>query len=106
MPRKRGLSLQAVRLLAAMLDDPAREYYGLELTGRTELASGTIYPLLQGLEGKGMLSSRWEQADPSIEKRPRRRLYRLTGEGEAAVRTELARLQPAPVSSRAKPGLA
>ena len=34
----------------------------------------------------GWLASRWEDIDPTQEGRPRRRLYRLTGEGEIAAR--------------------
>jgi DNA-binding PadR family transcriptional regulator len=36
--------------------------------------------------------SRWEEADPVYEGRPNRRYYRLTAEGAAAVRDEVARI--------------
>jgi PadR family transcriptional regulator, regulatory protein PadR len=49
-------------------------------------AYGTLYKALDRLERAGCLSSRWE--DPLIaahEGRPRRRFYRVTLDGEAAL---------------------
>lgn len=49
-------------------------------------AYGTLYRALGRLEQMGLLASRWE--DPAIaarESRPGRRLYTLTGTGEAAL---------------------
>ena len=51
-------------------------------------AHGTLYKALGRLADAGLLSSRWE--DPAIaeaEGRPRRRLYRITGQGELAARS-------------------
>ena len=48
-------------------------------------AHGTLYRGLERLESRGLVASRWE--DPEIaamEARPRRRLYRVTAEGESA----------------------
>jgi PadR family transcriptional regulator, regulatory protein PadR len=64
---------------------------------RALTAHGTLYKALGRLEGFGLLSSRWE--DPaSVEGRPRRRLYELTGAGaEAAGRARSAPAgRPAP----------
>jgi DNA-binding PadR family transcriptional regulator len=41
---------------------------------------GTLYKALGRLEEFGLLSSRWEDPE-TVEGRPRRRLYTLTGEG-------------------------
>ncbi len=49
-------------------------------------AYGTLYKALERLERAGYLSSRWE--DPQLaadERRPRRRFYRVTLSGEAAL---------------------
>jgi DNA-binding PadR family transcriptional regulator len=81
----------AVRLRAEGRD----EFYGYamarSLKGAAEArlltAYGTLYRALGRLEQMGLLESRWE--DPAIataERRPPRRLYRVTAEGEAAVR--------------------
>jgi PadR family transcriptional regulator, regulatory protein PadR len=94
MPQR--MTKQTARLLEALLSDPGREWYGLELMGRAELPSGTAYPLLHRLQDDGWLSSTREQVDPSHEGRPQRRLYRLTGLGERGAREALdRRAQPA-----------
>lgn len=82
--------MQVLAVLNVMLEAPTADWYGLELANRVKLKSGTIYPLLARLEGFGWLESRKEEVDPSEEGRPRRRLYRLTGEGERAAREHLA----------------
>ncbi|MEV4256162.1 helix-turn-helix transcriptional regulator [Spirillospora sp. NPDC049652] len=85
-----------VRVLEALLADPSREYYGLELREATGLGNGTLYPRLAELENYGWLESRWETPVPG---RPPRRYYRLTRDGAARARTELARVtrRPRPV---------
>ena len=51
-------------------------------------AHGTLYKALGRMEAAGLLESRWEEADLAlIEGRPRRRLYRITGQGERALST-------------------
>lgn len=67
--------------------------YGFDLMDATGLASGTIYPALRRLEDQGLLRSRWEAEEKAREAgRPRRRLYALTGEGEAALVAARSRL--------------
>lgn len=85
MPSPR-ITLQTIEILGAMLDDPYEQWYGLELAKASGLKPGTIYPALARLENAGWLSSYWEEVDPSEAGRPRRRLYRLTGEGAEAAR--------------------
>jgi len=49
-------------------------------------AHGTLYKALDRMERMGLLASRWE--DPEIaaaQGRPRRRLYRVSGQGERAL---------------------
>jgi PadR family transcriptional regulator, regulatory protein PadR len=75
-----------------MLEAPGADWYGLELAGRANLKSGTIYPILARLERSGWLTSAWEEVDPAKEKRPRRRLYRLTGAGEKAAQAAAAEM--------------
>lgn len=81
------MTLQTLEVLSSMLDDCYREWYGLELSNASGLKTGTIYPALARLEQAGWVSSYWEDVDPSVVGRPRRRLYRLTGEGADAART-------------------
>jgi len=49
-------------------------------------AHGTLYKALARMERAGLLESRWEDPDvAAAEERPRRRLYRVTGLGEAVL---------------------
>ncbi len=51
-------------------------------------AHGTLYKALARLEDAGLLASRWEDHDVAErEGRPRRRLYRVTSGGQAALAT-------------------
>ena len=85
-------------VLEALLAEPARELYGLEIGSAAGLRSGTVHPILARLERHGWLASRWEDVDPSAEGRPPRRYYRLTGDGVVAARAALARAhRPSPV---------
>ncbi|MFC6080998.1 PadR family transcriptional regulator [Sphaerisporangium aureirubrum] len=77
-------------VLAAFLVEPDRELYGLQLLAHTGLHSGTLYPILRRLHGRGWLTSRPEDVDPRQESRPRRRYYRLTAAGADHARTYLA----------------
>ena len=55
-------------------------------TGYFKLSGGTIYPVLQRLEGKGLVISRWQQ----ITQRQRRRYYEITDKGRQFLRERLA----------------
>ena len=58
------LTVQVQLVLQALLRDPAREMYGLELSEETGLQPGTAYPILLRLEHEGWVASRWEDVDP------------------------------------------
>jgi PadR family transcriptional regulator, regulatory protein PadR len=78
-------------VLRALLADPAREMYGLQICAGAGLPSGTIHPILARLEHEyGWLTSRWENIKPEDEGRPRRRYYRLTEDGAERARLALA----------------
>jgi len=77
---------------AAAAGDP--EIHGFALAQRMQerdharrlTAHGTLYKALGRLEAGGLLESRWENADLAVvEGRPRRRLYRVTPLGAAAL---------------------
>jgi PadR family transcriptional regulator, regulatory protein PadR len=78
-----------LKVLMALLEDPASELYGLELSRITGLKGGTLYPLMDRLEGEGWLRSRWEENEPADAGRPRRRFYALTGQGAHEARQVL-----------------
>lgn len=101
------MTLSTQLVLRAMIAEPTREMYGLEICQAAELPSGTIHPILARLEGQGWLESHWEDADPRAEGRPRRRYYRLTPDGVELTRNALARVHtPAALVARLRPGLA
>lgn len=78
-------------VLEALLADPARGMYGLEIGREVGLPSGTVHPILARLEAVGWLESRWEDVDPSEMGRPARRYYLLTSDGAVAAKAALAR---------------
>jgi DNA-binding PadR family transcriptional regulator len=81
-----------VLALRALLNEPERERYGLDLAMEAGLEPGTIYPILVAFENAGWLRSREEDdVDPHLEGRPRRRYYRLTPDGLSAAHEFLAK---------------
>jgi len=97
------MTTQTLKVLGTILSEPDAEWYGLELCKRARLKPGTIYPTLDRLIKAEWLERRWEDIDPAVEGRPRRRLYRLTAIGAPAARQaldeHLAALQPAAAES-------
>ncbi len=79
----RSLGVTTVTILAAIQSGVR---YGLDIANRTELLPGTVYTTLRRLERRGSIEGRWEDADTAErERRPRRRYYRLTPDGAAAL---------------------
>jgi PadR family transcriptional regulator, regulatory protein PadR len=88
--RRPRMTIPTQLVLRALLDDPARELYGVEVGAAAGLPSGTVHPILARLEGVRWLQSRWEDIDPRVEGRPARRYYRLTASGVESARAALA----------------
>jgi PadR family transcriptional regulator, regulatory protein PadR len=88
MVRSRRASPQTLLVFEALLDDPDAWQHGYQLSKRTGLPSGTLYPIMIRLADRGLLDSRWEPPEQSG--RPPRHAYRLTADGLRAARTELA----------------
>ncbi len=69
-------------------------HYGFDIMDRTGLPSGTVYPALRRLEGRGLLETRWESDQIArADGRPRRKLFRLTRAGQRAVEDAERRLE-------------
>jgi len=79
MPRQPNTSPQTLSVLDALLEDPQEWQYGYDVSRRTRLKSGTLYPILIRLADQGWLETRW--AEPERLGRPPRHTYRLTPEG-------------------------
>ncbi|GAA1641194.1 PadR family transcriptional regulator [Catellatospora bangladeshensis] len=100
------LTVPVVRVLAALVDDPAGEHYGMTLMQASGLPSGTLYPILARLKEAGWVEKRWEEIDPAAAGRPARAYYRLTAAALPTARQRLAELheqtRPAPAGTAAK----
>ena len=80
-------------VLATLGDEPLHGYAVIEaLRARSEgafdLAEGTVYPVLHRLEADGLLTSSWSTAAGR-----RRRVYRLSRRGRAALGRQRAEWQ-------------
>ena len=93
MDSRPRLTTGVVTVLAAFLDDPDSDRYGLDLMRATGHPSGTLYPILLRLQNAGWVEAYWEEIDPVQAGRPARRYYRLTPDGRASAYTEVAALQ-------------
>lgn len=101
MRRKEGTILPIEESVLSAGIAAGTEFHGFEMAKRLQeiddarrlTAHGTLYKALSRMEKAGLLESRWE--DPQLaadDGRPLRRLYRVTGAGEAALsRLEAAR---------------
>jgi PadR family transcriptional regulator PadR len=84
MGAERRVTRQTELMLQTLMTNQTGEWSGSEIAPATGLKSGTLYPALLRMERFGWLTWRWEEIDPSEAGRPRRRLYKLTTEGELA----------------------
>lgn len=78
-------------VLRALMAEPGREMYGLEVMRAISLKSGTVYPLLDRAEAAGWVKARAEKIDAQHEGRPPRKYYSVTPEGTAAAREAMER---------------
>ena len=70
-----------------------RERYGLEIMkaiaeasqGKKTIGFSSLYPNLRKLEKRGFVTSRWGDEAPEAHTGARRRYYKITGSGLAAV---------------------
>ena len=104
MPRRQPgilLPLEKEILETALSMPSAFHGFGLAQAMREQSGSraltghGTLYKALGRLEARGLLTSRWEDAD-AAEGRPRRRLYELTGQGVEVARSVPSHATPEP----------
>ena len=85
----RAPGLVTVAILRAIRDG---RVYGADIVDATGLGGGTVYKTLGRLQDRGWIVGTWEEpALAELEKRPRRRFYRLTADGEAATAEALRR---------------
>jgi len=81
------LTTQTLKVLGVLMSRKQGEFSGADIARTTQLASGTLYPILLRLEQAGWAASRWEDGDPRELGRPRRRFYKVTGIGASKARS-------------------
>jgi PadR family transcriptional regulator, regulatory protein PadR len=86
------MTIALATVLRVFLDDVTQPRYGYELMRLTGYPSGKLYPVLARLEQIGWLTKEIEQIDPSHERRPARRLYRISEAGIQAATSQLTAL--------------
>ena len=77
--------------------------YGFDVMDATGLPSGTVYPILSRMEKRGLVVSRWQDAESEREAgRPPRRYYAVTPTGRTALAQALERFRTLgqPITSR------
>jgi DNA-binding PadR family transcriptional regulator len=87
------MSGPTLKLLTLLLESPQEGRSGAAISKATGLRSGTMYPLLQRLEIAKWIEGKWEDVDPTVVGRPKRRLYKLTRSGQVEARKALAEFQ-------------
>ncbi|YCK37215.1 PadR family transcriptional regulator [Actinomadura sp. ATCC 39365] len=79
--------------------------HGWAIMKETKRSGPTVYNALDRLEDAGWITGEWEELEPDAN-RPRRRFYRLTGEGAPAAYALLAERRPDAVKTRPTFGFA
>jgi DNA-binding PadR family transcriptional regulator len=94
MDRKKLTELEFLLLKVLTVTGPTHPYHlgrEVEQRGGTGFVSlGALYKALHRLEEAGYVESEWENVDARQAKRPKRRIYRIVGLGEAAVNAATA----------------
>ena len=101
MGSRSEFSAQTLAVLAVLCEQPSQWRHGYALARQTGLKSGTLYPILIRLADRGLMEACWQE-EP-VPGRPRRHLYRLTPDGQAAAAEALASAAR-PAARAARPG--
>jgi PadR family transcriptional regulator PadR len=73
----------------AIMSDPSGRHWGYDLTQKSGVRSGVLYPILARMLAEGWVSDGWE-APGTTGGRPPRRYYQLTDEGKRELGAILA----------------
>lgn len=72
-----------------LLSSPTDQHWGYDLSKKSGVPSGVLYPMLQRFLNEGIIQDGWE--DPAtISGRPPRRYYELTDKGRGMLSGALA----------------
>jgi PadR family transcriptional regulator PadR len=65
------------------MEDPDARQWGYDLSRRSGVRSGALYPILSRMLDEEWMTDGWEDRDEITEKRPPRRYYELTDVGRS-----------------------
>jgi PadR family transcriptional regulator PadR len=83
-----------IAVAVALMSDAGGRHWGYDLSRRSGIRSGVMYPVLQRMLDEGWLADGWEEQAPAgRRKRASRRYYELTAEGWAALGALIADAQ-------------
>lgn len=74
-----------IQVAMALLGDPTARHWGYELSKKTGVRSGVLYPMLTRMLDEGWVEDGWEDPTTIRDKRPPRRYYQLTDAGRLAL---------------------
>jgi PadR family transcriptional regulator, regulatory protein PadR len=87
---------QTACVFRELLEAPREWRHGYDISRRSGLKSGTLYPILIRLTDNGLLETRWEASETS---RPPRHMYRLTQTGMQIARDYVSTGQIVPMNA-------
>jgi PadR family transcriptional regulator PadR len=70
-----------VQVVSTLMADPQGRHWGYDLSRRSGVRSGVLYPILHRMLGQGWLTDGWEDGSEVNGRRPPRRYYQLTENG-------------------------
>ncbi len=88
------ISGKPLEILLFLSNYPQESFAGYSLSKILGISSGTLYPLLVKLEKAGLLDSQWEDGDPQELGRPRRRYYKINGQGITSLNQKMRSIHP------------
>jgi PadR family transcriptional regulator PadR len=97
-------TLDVLEVLIRAFDED-EQIHGWAIMKATKRAGPTVYKVLDRLEDARWITGDWEELGPA-QSGPRRRFYRMTGEGVPAARALLAQRRPTTLKPRPTLGFA
>jgi PadR family transcriptional regulator PadR len=94
-----------VQVALALMEQPTGRHWGYDVSKRSGVRSGALYPILHRLLADGLLTDGWEPAPAG---RPPRRYYEITERGATELGALLARARAdrPSIAPAAAPGFA
>src|SRR6266550_1086576 len=69
-----------IQVALALMENPGGRHWGYDLSRKSGVRSGVLYPILHRMLDEGWMEDGWEDQNKAG-KRPPRRYYRLTDDG-------------------------